>query len=158
MRKIRRQNRVLDQARAEQLLTSGEYGLLAMVNIDGGGYGLPFSYVYNPQRRCIYIHCAPQGHKIENLIADNRVTFTVVGATQIIPDKFTTAYSSVMVFGHISLDIPENERLSALRELVIKYSPGFEERAEKYIAGSFSRTAVLRLDINDMSAKAKLLG
>lgn len=153
MREIRRKDRILEAEQAGELLRTGEYGFLAMVNCDGGGYGIPLSYVYSGDS--LYFHCAPQGHKLENLRAENRCTFTVVGPTQVIPGKFTTAYESVMVFGTVVAGLDESERLKALRLLVKKYSPGYEEIAEKYISGSFQRTEVLRFDITGRSAKTK---
>ncbi len=47
----------------------------------------------------IYFHCAPEGHKLENLSGNNKVSFCVVGKTQVLPDKFATNYESVIVFG-----------------------------------------------------------
>lgn len=153
-RDIRRKDRVLEEEEAWLLLETGEYGFLAMVNIDGGGYGLPFSYVWD-RDKYIYFHCAPEGHKLDNLSAENRVTFTVVGATKVLPAKFSTAYQSVMAFGKIHLELPEDERVYALRLLVEKYSPGFEIAAEKYIKGSFDRTAIFRLEIEKITAKGR---
>ena len=46
-------------------------------------------------------------------------------------------------------------RLEALRLLAAKYSPDYRETAEKYIAGSFGRTEVLRLDIEHVTGKGK---
>lgn len=155
MREIRRKDRVLDGLRAKELLVEGEYGFLAMVNANGGGYGVPLSYAMAEGEEAIYFHCAPEGHKLINLDADNRVTFTVVGRTRVIPDQFTTAYECVMAFGRIERRLPETDRLRALRLLVAKYSAGFEEIAEKYIKGSFARTEILKLNVEHISAKAK---
>lgn len=135
------------------MLRHGEYGFLAMVNADGGGYGVPLSYVY--EDGIVYFHCAPQGHKLDNLALDDRMTFTVVGATKVICGGFTTAYQSVMLFGRVRLVQDDRERFEALERLGTKYNPGFEEVAKKYIRGSFARTAVLRFDVEAMSAKAK---
>lgn len=155
MRTIRRTDRILDNQRAVELLHTGEYGFLAMVNADGGGYGIPISYAAT--EGVIYFHCAPEGHKLDNLRSENRVTFTVVGHTGVVPDKFTTAYESVMVFGPVEEVSDDDERLLALRLLVKKYSAGHEEVAEKYIKGSFHRTAVLKLVIQSLTAKAKVI-
>lgn len=153
MREVRRKDRILQDAEAEELLRNGEYGFLSMVNVDGGGYGIPLSYALC--NGSIYFHCAPEGHKLDNLAADNRVTFTVIGATRVVPEKFTTAYRSVIAFGTVTSVASDAERLQALRLLVDKYSPAYAEVAEKYIKGSFARTHILRLDIDGISAKAK---
>ena len=77
--------------------------------------------------------------------------------TRIIPEGFTTEYRSVMAFGTVACSLPESERLSALDLLVDKYSADFKDIAAKYIAGSFHRTEILRLDIEHLSGKHKEL-
>mgnify|MGYP002749683304 CR=1 FL=1 len=67
----------------------------------------------------------------------------------------STAYESALAFGRIRRSLPEAERLEALRLLAAKYSPDYRETAEKYIAGSFGRTEVLRLDIEHVTGKGK---
>ena len=64
-------------------------------------------------------------------------------------------YESALAFGRIRRSLPEAERLEALRLLAAKYSPDYRETAEKYIAGSFGRTEVLRLDIEHVTGKGK---
>ena len=105
----------------------------------------------------IYFHCAPEGYKLECLRENPKVSFTVVGATQIVPGKFTTGYESTIAFGEMHLDLPEEERRYALRLLVNKYSSAFKEIGEKYIEKSFYRTNILRLDISHISGKCKRL-
>ena len=59
--------------------------------------------------------------------------FCVVGNTQVIPRQFSTAYESVIAFGTIYTDLPDDERLYALRLLAKKYSPEYNTISEKYI-------------------------
>ncbi len=154
MREIRRQDRVLDDLSAQSVIANGEYGVLSMVNADGGGYGIPLNYAV-AQNGDIYFHCAPQGHKLENLELDNRVTFTIVGTTKVIAEKFTTHYQSVVLFGTIESNLPEQERKDALWLIAKKYSPDYTNIAEKYINGSFHRTNILKLCVEHYSSKTK---
>lgn len=143
----------MDDDTAWKLLAEGEYGFLAMNGADGYGYGIPISYALS--RRNIYFHCATEGYKLVCLKADDRVSFCVVGRTEVIPSGFTTIYESVIAFGRIAGGLSDEERLDALRLLGAKYCPGYAEKAEKYIAASFRRTNVLRLDIEEVTAKCK---
>lgn len=59
------------------------------------------------------------------------------------------------VFGKIDMHLSDQEKQHALELLSAKYNPGYEQRAIKYIAGSFARTFVLRLDIEHLSGKTK---
>ena len=90
-REIRRKDRILDNELAIRLLEEAEYGFLAMSGINGYGYGIPINYV--KEGDSIYFHCAPEGYKLECLRENPKVSFTVVGATQIVPGKFTRALS-----------------------------------------------------------------
>ena len=152
-RPVRRQDRLLEEERARHLLEQGEYGVLSMHGANGYGYGIPLSYVAEAQH--LYFHGAPEGFKLDSLRGDNRVSFCVVGATQVIPRQFTTAYESVLVFGRITVVTDDTERVHALRQLSAKYSPEYPQLAEKYIGVSLHRTTILRLDIEHLSGKAK---
>ena len=48
---IRRQDRLLDQPEATELLRRGEYGILCMQRPEGGGYGVPLNYVWDEATR-----------------------------------------------------------------------------------------------------------
>lgn len=152
-REIRRKDRIMDEASALELLDTGEYGFLAMNGRNGFGYGIPLSYVKEENR--LYFHCAPEGYKLECLRASPAVSFCVVGKTRLLPRQFTTAYESVLVFGHAHLDLPEEERRHALRLLAKKYAPAFPEIGEKYIEKSFHRTNIIRVDIVHITGKCK---
>lgn len=151
---IRRKDRILDNESALRLLETGEYGFLAMNGANGFGYGIPISYVTDKEGH-IYFHCAREGYKLECIEQNPKVSFCVVGNTQVIPSQFSTAYESVIAFGTICTNLPDEERLYALRLLAKKYSPEYNAISEKYIAGSFGRTNVLRLDVEHISGKCK---
>lgn len=152
-REVRRKDRILESESAIRLLECGEYGFLAMSGTDGYAYGIPINFV--KEGNSIYFHCAQEGYKLECLRQNPKVCFTVVGNTQVMPEKFSTGYESVIAFGRMSLDLPEEERGHALRLLIDKYSSDFREIGEKYIEKSFQRTNILRLDIEHISGKCK---
>ena len=153
--KMRRKDRETTEERAYEILKNGEYGILSTIGEDGYPYGVPVNFAVEGNK--IYFHCAPEGYKLECLRENPKVSFTVVGATQIVPGKFTTGYESTIAFGEMHLDLPEEERRYALRLLVNKYSSAFKEIGEKYIEKSFYRTNILRLDISHISGKCKRL-
>lgn len=154
---IRRQDRLLQEADAAELLRTGEYGILSMVETREGeaaGYGIPVSYVWDG-KSSIYFHCAPEGHKLVLLAHNPGVSFCVVGHTKVISHKFTTAYESIVVKGRMNIELSAEERMSALMLLLDKYSPTDKETGVKYTEKSFHRTNVIRLDIDEVSGKAK---
>lgn len=149
---VRRQDRLLDEKRAAELLDTAEYGFLA-IGGGNGGYGIPLNFVFDGEH--IYFHCAPEGEKLQRIAQNPAVGFCVVGMTEPLAGKFTTLYESVMVSGQAALVTDAAERMEALVKLLEKYSPEYLDTGRKYAEKSFPRTAILRLDIESISGKCK---
>ena len=151
-RPIRRTDRALSAEAALEILQKGEYGILSTVSPDGQPYGVPVSFVSADQ--ALYFHSAVEGHKLENLSANPRVSFCVVGATEVLPNQFATRYESVIVFGR-AVELSGDEKLSGLTELLKKYSPGFLEKGLKYIESDAVKTRVYKIEIESFSGKTR---
>ncbi len=158
---VRRQDRLLDEARAEEILREGEYGFLALVESRAdtpAGYGIPLSYAFEEAATArIYLHCAPAGHKLRCLDLHPLVTFTVVGRTRVVPAGFTTAYESVLLRGRALRSLPPEERMHALELILDKYSPDDKVVGLKYAEKSFHRTEIIRIDVDTASGKQKII-
>ncbi|MBP1729111.1 MAG: LexA DNA-binding domain protein [Deltaproteobacteria bacterium] len=152
MKMVRRKDRAIDLQDALAVLAAGEYGVLSTVGRDGQPYGVPLSYTC--KNRCIYFHCALDGHKIENIASNPKVSFCVVGRTNILPEKFATEYESVVVFG-VAAEVHGAERSSALVWLLEKYSPGFMAEGRAYIEQKDKAVKVMKIEINHISGKAR---
>jgi len=149
---LRRKDRELSSDLASKLFLECEYGFLSTVDIDGQPYGIPLNYVYKDNS--IYFHCALEGHKLENITVNKKVSFCVVGETKVVPDQFTTKYESAVVFGSVS-EVYGDEKRDALVSFLEKYSPGYLEEGEKVIDKSGEKTRVLKIDIDYMTGKAR---
>lgn len=154
---VRRQDRTLDEQSALEILKNGEYGVLSMRTEEGdGAYGIPLNYVWD-HGDSIYIHCAPVGRKLNCIAACENVSFCVVGRTNVVPEKFTTGYESVVLRCTAHYGLPEPERMSALSWLVSKYCPDNKIQGMENAERSFHRTEIIRLDIQEISGKTKKL-
>ena len=132
---VRRQDRLLDEARAFELLKEAEYGVLSLQSEEGrGAYGVPVSFVWD-KGNSIYIHCAPVGRKLRCIDACPEVSFCVVGRTQVVPAQFTTAYESVVMRCTAHRSLHEAERMSALSLLLSKYAPEHRLKGIEYAKG-----------------------
>jgi nitroimidazol reductase NimA-like FMN-containing flavoprotein (pyridoxamine 5'-phosphate oxidase superfamily) len=151
-RKIRRADRAIPDSAAKEILQKGEYGILSTVSGAGQPYGVPVSYSYTGE--VIYFHCAPEGHKLENLSGNNKVSFCVVGKTQVLPDKFATNYESVIVFGK-AFEVTADEKQTGLVELLKKYSPGFIDKGLRYIEGDGDKARVYKIVIESITGKSR---
>ncbi|MDR2885888.1 MAG: pyridoxamine 5'-phosphate oxidase family protein [Rikenellaceae bacterium] len=172
MREIRRRDRLLDEVRAAELLQTAEYGFLSLgAGTDGYAYGVPLNFVFVPAGEgpdpgegadnpashlgTLWFHCAPEGHKLDCLLKDDRMSFCVVGRTEPVPEQFTTRYESVIAFGRAAIVTDESQRIEGLRLLVRKYCPGLEKQGESYISRSLHRTGVIRMEVKKITAKGK---
>lgn len=83
------------------------------------------------------------------------MSFCVVGKTCPVPEKFTTAYESIVIEGRARVVVSDDERRRALELLVEKYSPDYASVGAAYIEKSFHRTAVIAVDPERWSGKTK---
>ena len=151
-REMRRKDRELETSEALELLTKGEYGILSTIGEDGYPYGVPVSYVYF--NNIIAFHCATKGHKLENLEHDSKVSFTVVGDTRPLPEKFSTNYESVIAFGKAE-EALEDEKKEILLEIIKKYSPDFLDEGKDYIRKSADHSKVFKIGIEYITGKKR---
>ncbi len=151
-RPLRRKDRALSESEAKALLLKGEYGVLSTVSCDGRPYGVPVNYSYTDN--CIYFHCALEGHKLDNLQANNNVSFCVVGKTEVLSDKFATKYESVVAFGEAA-EVAGDEKQKGLTELLKKYSSPFIKEGLEYIEKARDKTRVYRITIHSITGKAR---
>ena len=133
--KVRRQDRLLDEKSARELLASATYGVLSMQAENGGGYAVPVSYVWDGQET-IYFHCATEGRKLRCIELCNKVSLCVIGETQVVSDKFTTGYESIILECIASIRLPEEERMKALELIIDKFSPKDKKVGMKYARNS----------------------
>lgn len=151
---VRRQDRLLSEERARELLREGEYGFLAMASVEGG-YGVPMNYVV--AGNTIYMHCAPEGRKLRAIEHDARVTFCVVGRVEIVPQEFTTQFESVIASGVARVVEADEGRRMALRLLVEKYASAHMTEGLKAIERSIARTTIIAIDVHSFSGKTKIV-
>ena len=151
---VRRQDRLLDEVRAAEILHRGEYGLLSMAT-DEGGYGVPVNYAVSGDT--IYVHCAPEGRKLRAMVANPRVSFCVVGHKRIVAEAFTTEFESVIASGVARVVESVEERRQALRLIVEKYSAEHLEQGMQAIERSVHRTAVVAIEVENLTGKVKMM-
>lgn len=152
-RPMRRTDRQMDLPWAQALLARAEYGTLATADSTAQPYAVPISYAYDGDAS-IYIHCAPEGHKLDNLRANPQACFTVVGRTQLLPQQFSTVYESAVAFGRVS-ELEGEEKLAALHLIAEKYNPGQDAANAAYIEANLARVTVLHFRIAHLTGKQR---
>ena len=82
-RDIRRGDRALSEDQARDILGRAEHGVLASLGADGWPYAVPLNHVLSGD--VLYIHCAVEGHKLENVANEERVSFCAVADARVLP-------------------------------------------------------------------------
>lgn len=151
MHEMRRKDRRLSTEAAEQILQNGEYGILSTIGADGIPYGVPLNYAYADN--IIYFHCAKGvGLKVANMEHQNKVCFTVVGGTEVLPEQFSTKYESAVAFGTVREAADKRIGLTLLQE---KYSPEYAQSGREQIDAYFEQVAVYEIVIEELSGKGR---
>lgn len=149
--KMRRSDRKITLSEAEKLLMNSGYGILSTIGDNGQPYGVPLNFTYKNNH--IYFHCAISGRKTENICNNSKVSFCIVGETEVLADKFTTKYESVIVFG-IASEVQGTEKNNALLWLLEKYSTDYIDEGKLVIQKQSRVTKVIKIEIDSISGKA----
>ncbi len=120
-REMRRKNQMLTKEMYTNLLNQCTSGVLAVHGDDGYPYAVPLSYVYTDGK--LYFHSAISGHKLDAVKAHSKASFCVIAKDQVVPEKYTTYYQSVIAFGTVRILTDKAEKLEALQKLAVKYTP-----------------------------------
>ena len=151
-RKMYKEKRQLSAEETQALFVKGHHGILSVNGDDGYPYAVPVNYVFIDGK--IYIHSAKYVYKIDALKQNDKVCFTAILNSQIIPDKFTAAFESVVAFGKASFIDDGDEKLTALRTFIERFSPDHQEAGERFIHAAYEKTQIIRIDVEQMTGKA----
>ena len=156
MRPMRRKDREMPEDFAQAVIDKCGFFVMSTVGPDNEPYCVPLSMAREGQ--WLYFHCAPQGHKIDNLRFHNKVCISCVGQSRIPHGKFTAEYESATVFGTAQEIISRDEKISALRIICLRWTPDNMAAFEDAIEKSIDITAVWKIHIDQISAKRRKLG
>ena len=151
-RDMRRKNQLLPQEEAEAILRQGTSGVLSLLGDGGYPYGVPLSYVYHNGK--LYFHCAKAGHKLDAIRRNCHASFCVIDQDQVVPQKYTSYFRSVIVFGSIKILEDEQEKRASVEKLAIKYAPEDTQAGRQAaIDREWDLLCMLEMDIEHMTGK-----
>ena len=151
-REMRRGLQKLSDAECEEILLGASSGTLALSGDDGYPYAVPLSFVYSDGK--IFFHSAASGHKIDAVKRSPKASFCVIARDDVLPEKYTTLFKSVIVFGKTRILTDENEIYAAITRLAEKYNPSDSaENRRAAIEKDKAGLCMIELDIEHMSGK-----
>ena len=114
-----------------------------------------FGYSGGAQPR-LFFHCAGNGRKLDMLRKNNYVCFEMDTDHQIYKGEkgcdWGMRFSSIVGYGHIRIVTDENEKINGL-DLIMKHYGGGDHKG--YVTEILKKTTILRLDVEEISAKKK---
>lgn len=153
-REMRRTKQLLSKEDTIEILNRCTSGVFAVIDEDGYPYTVPVSHAYKDGE--IFFHSAIEGHKIDSIKNNDKVTFCVIDKDQVVAEDFTTQYQSVVVYGRARILSDEKEKVQAMEAIVQKYSPDYMKEGKEEIQNSMPRFCVVAIAIEHMTGKAAL--
>jgi uncharacterized protein len=150
-REMRRDKQLLSEKDTVEILQAHTSGVLGVMGDNGYPYTVPLSYVYKDNK--LFFHSANEGHKMDGIRRNDKVTFCVIDKDEIHPEKITSYFRSVIVFGRARILTGDSERRFALESLVEKYAPDFAQEGLKSIERDWDRVCVVEISIEHMTGK-----
>ena len=153
-RELRRKKQALSMEENKLVLHKGLSGVLAVFGENNYPYTVPLSYVYDGDK--IFFHCAKVGHKLDAIKKNNKVSFCVIDQDQVVPQKYTTYFRSVILFGTVCILEEEAQKRTAFEKLAAKYSPHHEQGRLEEIDKTFKQVHIIELSIEHMTGKESI--
>ena len=104
----------------------------------------------------LYFHAARTGHKMDAIRRNNKASFCVIAADDVVRRAFTTHFRSVIAFGSLRIHTEDGEKRHALECLARKYSPDFVHAADAEVDGEWTKVCAIELAIEHLTGKAAI--
>lgn len=149
-RPLRRFKQAASEEECLSLLQSAPRGILSVTGENGYPYGVPMNFVYREGK--IYFHCAREGHKLDAIGANDKVSFTVLSEPVRNEGEWWFCLTSVILFGHIAILSDPAQVDVGLRAMAAKYFPD-DYDLETDLKRNASHAFILELTIDHMTGK-----
>jgi len=149
-RVMRRSRQALTPQEMAEVLKRNTNGVLACLGDEGYPYAVPLSFVYLNNK--IYFHSASVGHKVDAIKNNPKVSFAVIDEDQVLSEKFTTCFRSVIVFGRAGI-VEGSERRKAFEALVEKYAADQPKQTKQNEINQCTQAIIIGIEIEHMTGK-----
>ncbi len=147
----------LPQNEIDQIINSCEACMVAMVDLDGKPYVLPFNFGYKDSR--LYIHSGPDGKKIDIWKKNPEVCISFSSDYKMnirhedVACSYSMKYKSVLVHGSVKSISELDEKTRILNVIMGKYS---ERDDFTYSQPALKNVAVFEIEIREIESRAYL--
>lgn len=143
-REMRNRDQQLPRQACIDLLRANPRGVLSLLGDEGYPYGVPTNFWYCENDGCLYFHGGKQGHKVDAMNANPRVSLCVMDQGRRKDGDWAMTFQSVVVFGRIEILDAGEQAMDTVRKLSLQFTgdTGFIERE---IQNYGARTLIFRL-------------
>lgn len=134
-RPLRRIKQQLSNEECITILENEVRGVLSVLGDNGYPYGLPINYYFSKDENKIYFHGSREGHKIDAIKNNDKVSFCVYNKGIQTEGKRGLDFKSVIVFGRIKPIEDREKTIDICRKLSAKFDFGedyIEEEIKKF--------------------------
>lgn len=151
-RPMRRKNQELSKDECIKLLKMTKRASIALIGDDDYPYSLPINYYYDEETNAIYFHSAKEGHKVDSIKKNNKISFSIIGEEKLDEGNYFYFVKSVIIFGKAEIVLNEDDRFKFLKIFGMKYFPSEEYTLEE-LKNSMARALLIKINIEHMTGK-----
>lgn len=151
-RKMRRFKQQISEEECIRILEEEPRGILSVHGDDGYPYGLPLDHWYCQEDGHIYFHCARQGHKMDAIMKDDKVSYCIMDRGFRKEGEWALNIKSVIIFGRMRIVEDEEKKRRICIGLSHKFTDD-EEYIRKEMETAYSRVCCLELVPDHMTGK-----
>jgi uncharacterized protein len=149
---MRRKDReIVDETAIRAIMAEAQVCRIGLSD-DGMPYVIPMNFGLG--ERCVYLHCASEGRKLDIIRKNDRVCFEMDILRDVYRHKLgcgcSARFDSVIGFGRAVIVEDPGEKRVALDRIMEQYSA---ERPFSYMDDFFAKTTIIRIDIESMTGK-----
>ena len=153
--KNRPNREIISDSEINDILQRGKFVVISMCR-NNEPYIVTLSYGFDAKERSLFVHCAPQGLKIDFFKSNSRICATIIEDGGYVVDECGHNYRTVVFWGnmHFVTDLEEKKYgMGILLNHLENDGQVIHEKMQKS-EGYYSHMEVLRIDIKQIHAKS----
>lgn len=153
-RKMRRFKQQLTDEQCIEILENSTSGVLGLSGDDDYPYTVPVSHVYEDGK--LYFHGAKSGHKNDAIRNHEKVSFCVIEKDDLVQERVTTYYRSIIVFGKARIIEDDEERRRVALMIGERFAPDNKEGYMHEMDKMFKVMECFEITIEHMTGKESI--
>lgn len=153
-REMRKKDRELSLEEAKKIIEEQSCGVMSVIGDEGYPYGVPLNYGYVDGK--FYIHCTSgESHKTDAIRKNPKVCMTIVAKSDLLKEKLTTDFASVVVFGKARIVTGAEEKMEAMIKMMEGLAPEMIGSVREHCLGAEQAYSMIEITPEHITGKAR---